>query len=739
MMDLVQQYENLDIHEIMKDYEYHDFLRYWDVMLKETMLRFPDTAAQDRLDWYLARWEGKHGYADVITTPGGGGYFTNPVAYLALLLENGLNLGTIRLDSLDKDLDALGFTLQERHTTTGLFRDGQPAEVLLIGGAGIRCALLAIDGSRPGDSRLFPVHPLWQHECHRDSEALSVDDRNGNGLSEIQTVIASRERLGCSSELALYEWDDTLTEARFTNIASNIQPVYLSGNAEKDCAGLWRFGPRDQGTLRPLIKTENLTNWAGEYCLPYQIQTRYEWNGARYEQTDEQVVPYDSTQPAECAVGWASVAAEQGLYDWAIDVLTVALQNWPAAVDDVWGPASKDYFRFKMGTWYAQQGQAERARATMLSVQDSPSNPDLDTVPKLAQSYLDHYEMEDPYPACLSAIYLAHSISNETRGFDDPAWNRFFYAMPEYRVCDIDAAENASLQELVQSLRALTPESTEALEQWFDERNIPIWAIEPMDFTGDGRDDWLVFVGHSGHSSNGQDDWLVPYGYGSNAGNGLWILVAGPSGLAAKQVTYYAFAGTPISLGHFVLAQDGTHVVSVIEDDTLALFRIAIQPDAIQTERLFGRLGVSSYEVDSVNGETELLLHRTSGAVERYVWDPDGTYEWFSQPAEIEKRNRTTQARKTIESIEQAFFPAGDIPQMRALLHVFFAEDQLAGTDLLDYAEYPARMLYLFGLAHELTGDEESAIEAYWELWSKYPESPFVLIVRRKLEPVGDR
>ncbi len=42
---------------------------------------------------------------------------------------------------------------------------------------------------------------------------------------------------------------------------------------------------------------------------------------------------------------------------------------------------------------------------------------------------------------------------------------------------------------------------------------------------------------------------------------------------------------------------------------------------------------------------------------------------------------------------------------------------------------------YLAGLAYQMAGDDQKAAQIYWQLWHDYPESPYALIARAKLEP----
>jgi hypothetical protein len=46
-----------------------------------------------------------------------------------------------------------------------------------------------------------------------------------------------------------------------------------------------------------------------------------------------------------------------------------------------------------------------------------------------------------------------------------------------------------------------------------------------------------------------------------------------------------------------------------------------------------------------------------------------------------------------------------------------------------------ARFLYALGLAYELAGDSQDAVNTYVEIWSEYPKTAFTILARLKLRP----
>ena len=48
------------------------------------------------------------------------------------------------------------------------------------------------------------------------------------------------------------------------------------------------------------------------------------------------------------------------------------------------------------------------------------------------------------------------------------------------------------------------------------------------------------------------------------------------------------------------------------------------------------------------------------------------------------------------------------------------------------YSLSDPKMLYLLGLAYELSGDSTMAVQSYYQLWNEHPESPYALLAKAK-------
>jgi hypothetical protein len=86
-----------------------------------------------------------------------------------------------------------------------------------------------------------------------------------------------------------------------------------------------------------------------------------------------------------------------------------------------------------------------------------------------------------------------------------------------------------------------------------------------------------------------------------------------------------------------------------------------------------------------------------------------------------------------IIQIEQALFEAGDFIQAKTALNELLAKSLFDSSGLNLIKAY---LTYLLALTNELSGDEETAVNLYWQLWHDYPDSPYSLNARRKLERI---
>lgn len=141
---------------------------------------------------------------------------------------------------------------------------------------------------------------------------------------------------------------------------------------------------------------------------------------------------------------------------------------------------------------------------------------------------------------------------------------------------------------------------------------------------------------------------------------------------------------------------------------------------------LLNEWDVDRYEIDS-KGTIVVHISASDGSVwqDTYTWDVESQTFVF----------KAVSQSNLIQKIEQNLFqdPASVIPLLQALLAGEIREAPAESGAPPEPPRYRPYLLYLLGLAYELTGDKSSAVHSYWQLWHDYPENPYALIAQRKL------
>jgi hypothetical protein len=78
-----------------------------------------------------------------------------------------------------------------------------------------------------------------------------------------------------------------------------------------------------------------------------------------------------------------------------------------------------------------------------------------------------------------------------------------------------------------------------------------------------------------------------------------------------------------------------------------------------------------------------------------------------------------------VAEVEETLMLRWDTNEAVPLLHDLLANYSYHGS---------SRLMYLLGLAYELTGDEANAVKTYWNLWHDYPETAYARLAESKLE-----
>ncbi|MGC1374585.1 MAG: hypothetical protein WA821_00050 [Anaerolineales bacterium] len=170
-----------------------------------------------------------------------------------------------------------------------------------------------------------------------------------------------------------------------------------------------------------------------------------------------------------------------------------------------------------------------------------------------------------------------------------------------------------------------------------------------------------------------------------------------------------------------ITTPDQTIVSFVRLGTTLYIFQLNPGDTALHQDFGVGLDGVESYTVRPNGGQLEIEITHT----EEYCKGCKDVYGWSTSEAKLDTNPQEAEDQARQQEAEAALLarwqPDEAIPLLKKILE---------NPD--DYqAPY---FMYLLGLAYEVKGDENSAVQAYWELWTKYPESSYARLAQAKLE-----
>ena len=646
-------------------YDYSDFVDYLTTIERETATRFPRAAREADLFWEMAL-NNVNGYIS-----------SGKVDYFLQAVETELNSGEVEAPSLQEHLKQRGFEASATYPAVNLFGDGRSATVFhVIAGYDGASMVLILTGSLIGEYRLLSVQEHWTSLWHQD-EGVVVTDRNGNGQPEIQVIDTSYGTglsIGtCVSQLSLHEWRGLYPEGRFVNLARSIAYVGISGDGEcyKD---FWEFSPPEANGVQHIISV--MRRRAGGYsspCTDYELRTIYAWTGSVYEWDGETANMPSASDPPWCAVLWADWAG--GLNDKAVVLVNAWLQTWPTEIDKLLGPSAQDYFRLKLGTWYALRGETERAQTILRMVRDYPAYPESTIASQMAGAYLENYEAGlNPVGAC-GAVY--RTIENAQLEIPPSGGLESAQGWP-YNVCDLEIS-------FQKTIFTFTPHDIPELINWLGTHQVAVWVVKQADLNDDGVEDWVALLKMPASRA-----WR------------LWALIRDEKGLNAiiAQDYFWPKESFSATLMHLQPYPDSPHINIFTLDNNTAAFQII--------ERQ-GKLHATPFPLSELPAK----------------------YQPMPSPAEKQDQ--------TIERIEQALFDSDNAPEALGPLQSLLAGDIIEfdyspGSDEPDRVR--PRLFYLLGLAYELSSNAREAVQAYWQLWHDYPDNPYTLMARRKLEAI---
>jgi hypothetical protein len=712
----------------IENYSYSDQDFYNESMLYETILRYPQLASDPGIINELTGFK----FDSNLTKYG----FVHNASLqpLATSIEIDLNQGRVKFnaDSLVNVLNSLQFNVNAQSALVmNLFGDGSPALVVQLGENGQMMEMLAIQQSLNGVYKVFPVYPESRDTIY-GQETFQVLDLNGDGRAEV-AVSDDTEGIGgsrfCEKYLSVFEWNGS----EFQDLMGN--KLVESTDGDGGCPDP-TFIPGQNHAMVIVTETVFPTDCDDQY---YTVRTLYSWDGKGFKGTEPQPLPPPHSQLDMCTISWAQAAGPHN--SQAVQILTDALDRWPADAVTEWGPASRDFFGLKLATWYLRLGQLKQGLTLLHSIASTPHTPAYPLPSRVANTFLQTYNADGIYQAIqavstlynkeLENIYIncGYADCYDSRflsqwGFTENEWDGPYGMKFHNDFDDIDAMRV--------SLQADQPKNLAKFTSWLRRNQIQYRDPQQADLNGDGSPDWLVDITVSTKQFDGSIEQSTD----------LYAFLNTDSGIIPVDVRFLSDSPGFKSHWQTYLPVAGAEQINVFQiDQSLFTFRFeksnggytVINDLPTDPFNFYNRPpAVTDWNVTETS-QGKALVVKYGNVTSTYIWDSaQGKLAPTSFSPDLQEQ--------IISQIEQDLYKDQDASNALPLLNGLLGQATFENYGQDDQSEVIVPrlrpyLLYLRGLAYELSGDGKDAVGDYWQLWHDYPTDPFAVIAQRKLEP----
>lgn len=693
----------------------------------EYFLRGHEINPDNELDWAIARM------APIgMSLPG----MRNMEEYINFLMEKLLNENHVSLNDLPNVLQRYGFHIGKTFPVKGFY--GKTDDALFIDVYLSRWNIVD-EGEILGIHQVYGEYQVdtikgWQWMdglgMGRDYSFESAIDTNNNDLPEL--VIKEYE--GHSGQpphdkvtLWLYEWDKQTEKYR-----SNFFDVFSQWCDEGACDGKWELRNDNKNNIPTLVTQEK---WNTQTSCPNLIvQSTYQWDGKEYPLREKIVLPSTSEKP-ECLIDWAETAIRIQERGWennqAIQIISDALNQWPDAMDKDWGPASRDYFRLRLGIWKDLRGESDETLKLLEPLAKTPFIAEYSLPSQTAAIYLRDRNKAGILKACQVANetwnnsiqkgisdpfdYSMADIARKFLGFASDLWWESIYSFST--VCSEDDAIYSMSQ------NSNNPTSMNPVN-WFTKVGRSVYLSKREDFDGDGKKDWLVVAQDSKDSSF----------------SSAWFFFSTPNHFISNKFAGDRFdAVSPSKWLILTPGNDDNPVYLLNIGKAIWIFRVN-HDEKIET--LIDDYNVKLLQLDQI-GEIKIKVSSQDPnfkgeKIKNYVWDDSSkTFVTVVEEYDFE----TAQA-----NVERMIFHEHNFVAAIVFIQKFLAKapvelQQMSSCDPSGCEYYPLKyypyMYYMLGLSYEMSNQPEEAARTYYLLWKDYSESPYALLAQSKLTPVA--
>ncbi len=659
---------------------------------QEALHRFPDADFKQKLEWRIA-------LANTIMDS------SESDDWILQKIEDGLNSELIAPDSIDQMLNPYGFEIGQRQSAYNLFGNNQPAQVIWItqqdkGFTGLYAGL-----SQDNEERyvLTKIYSRWRFNNGYDffrgtlDPKIQVEDHTGDGIPEVILDPGYHNGTFCGYNLTIFQWEVD----RFVDVSGDqfsIDQCTLGPDT-------WQYGPPDANGAEPIV----IYRGAGEFTGVARYE-RFVWNGEGYVFSESWIETPDEFDLNASA--WVVYEMNEEDYQVIIEKIQQFLSDETQLQS--FGPSYPDYLRFQLGLAYAFQSNEPEARSLFEQIIQTPHNPITTTVSNAAQAYLDNYYGDaDLYRACQAALSVMEKASGvhpfRADAVDDDRSLKTWGYAPDWlwdsiAICNLDNAFRRIAAQL---------DATRFTNIPYELRKAGVlmrYAVE-VDLDLDGQKEWVLMVDTPG------DD----------APLNLWILLNTPKGVLPLPVVEWEVKQYGLPIEDAATAGLNVRTVVTPEGISIAFLRVGEHLYTLQLNSaemsfknfLYSEDGVESYTVyqkdNALIVEVTVNYDNCQHCTHYHRWSGED-FEWFDPQDPDEDL-----VNEAISTLLKEWKPDEAAPLLRNLLD--------------NYANlYHPYYMYLLGLAYELAGNDENAVQTYWNLWYDYPESAYARLAQYKLE-----
>lgn len=672
-----------DLHYSTEIYRNQYSYRLVELAASEALLRFPDSEHREVFGWNLAlamalRDMPKDYPNDLIVT----------------LLEESLNQGTLHLDE-SANYRIYAFKIQYLTLVDNLFADGVSVPIFKIETAvseerdGLYFAL------RKGEADIFDVVPItsfWHKGNGYWASEPEISDHTGDGIPEFVIVSSFHSGSMRDPRLAIWQWQGE----HFINLAeqANGRTIGIEGH--------WDFLPPDNNNSQPL---QSLSTFYG-LDFSSEMEQIYAWNGSRYELKDTIIHP----PLVENTFSWINYHILIEDYETAVTTIGDLLASWETRLPTNIDPSYPDYLRFQQAWLYALESQPAKTRETLELLIEAPFNPITPTLSLAAQAFLSEYQAEeDAYRACKAAQLVMTDALGAPSSFTDDfiqAWGYAFYGFP----CDLDQVWQMTVEptEHMQPLEGIS---------FLEQAGVNITEKRETDLDQNGITEWAFSVERPSPDGGTFNQWWIAF----PTEGSLQFFQLGVSLNQLKEWKTVFPPGSNYPL-HFLQYDERQSIIS-----------FTFREESLQTKNYLRSelaYGVGSYSIDEQNDTLEFQVTYPESTIYpdsiTFRWNP--VIEDFEVIATSIPYFTGTYSYEAMMQARKLLFEEAKFEEAIALL---------VGIQTNFGSEYSPEINYLLGLAYELAGQYDRAIETYWQLWHDYPDSSFALMTQRKLELVN--